>query len=319
MAEPVRPDYSVVIPVYNSETTLAPLYERLTAVFAEMGKRFEVIFVNDCSGDNSKQVLVELAKNHDNVVFVDLLRNFGQHNAVMCGFSQVRGDFAITMDDDMQNPPEEIPKLIAKLESDDLEVVYGSPTNKQHQHYRNVGSDTIHAVLKVLFRLKGNRESSFRLLTRKIVDCLLRFDNTFIFLDGLIYQNTSFVGYVDVEHKPRTVGASNYSLSRLISLSLNLFFSFSITPLRVIFILGMVLFLASLVYGAYIFVARIMGLISFPGFATVMILMSLLFGIMFMFMGVLGEYLGRIAININRAPQYSIRSVTRGDDNNKAS
>jgi len=307
---PEKEKYSVVVPVYNSEGTLGRLYDRLKAVFDRMGAPFEVIFVNDGSVDGSAGICAALADEKDNVVFVDLLRNFGQHNAILCGLTYAAGDYVLTLDDDLQNPPEEIPKLVAALKDGDYEVVYGAPIEKRHQPYRNLGSRMVLGVMGVLFGKIPGKVSSFRLMTRTIKDCILRYKASFTFIDGLIFQNTRYVGFVDVLHEPRAVGSSNYNLKSLVMLATNLFFNFSIAPLRFVFMAGLTLAAGSGLFALWILIAKLTGIITFPGYASIMTYFSLLFGALFMFLGLIGEYVGRIAQGINSAPQFAVRKVT---------
>lgn len=308
-SETVNPAFSVVVPVYNSQGTLEELYRRLSSTFDSMGHSFELIFVNDGSKDNSADILKKLVGKHENVVFVDLLRNFGQHNAILCGFSVAKGDRIITMDDDLQNPPEEIPRMLEIMEQDDLEVVYGIPEKKQHGFHRNLGSGLIQLVIRKLFGTPDGGASSFRIISSTVKDCILRYQANFTFIDGLIFQHTSYVGYQPVRHEQRKVGASNYDLKRLAFLAMNLFFNFSIAPLRFVFLAGFALAAGAGLFALYILYGKLTGLITFPGYASIMVYFSLLFGALFMFLGLIGEYVGRIAQGVNKAPQYAIRKI----------
>lgn len=313
---PANPAYSVVVPVYNSKGTLGELTERLTETFESMGQTFELIFVNDGSKDGSGTILKELAEKNDNVVFVDLLRNFGQHNAILCGLSIATGARVVTIDDDLQNPPEEIPRLVEKLEQDDLEVVYGIPEQKQHDLHRNLGSNLIQLVIRKLFGTPDGGASSFRIISKTVKDCILRYQASFTFIDGLVFQHTSYIGYQPVRHEQRKVGASNYDVRKLALLAMNLFFNFSIAPLRFVFLAGFALAGGAGLFALYILYGKLTGSITFPGYASIMVYFSLLFGALFMFLGLIGEYVGRIAQGVNKAPQYAIRKViSRNRDN----
>jgi len=308
-----NPDYSVIVPVYNSQRTLEMLHQRIRDVFTSMNKPFELILVNDASTDGSSNVLRKLAEENDNVIFVDLLRNFGQQNALLCGLSKAKGDYIITLDDDLQNPPEEIPALIKALLEEDMEVVFGIPHRKKHAPGRNLGTRMVKFVIRKLFGQAKFGASGFRIMTRTLKDCILNYRGNFTFIDGLIFQHTSYVGYTFVEHKEREFGGSNYNFYKLVMLSMNLFFNFSIAPLRFVFIAGFILAAAAGLFAGTIVYGRLSGSVSFPGWASTMTYLSLLFGALFMFLGLIGEYVGRIAQGINRAPQYSIRKVIKKD------
>jgi polyisoprenyl-phosphate glycosyltransferase len=306
------PEFSVVVPVFNSAETVEPLFNELAQVFDGLGRTFEVLFVNDCSRDGSAAVLKRLAESNPNVTFVDLLRNFGQQNATLAGMSKAQGKFVITLDDDLQNPPDQIPLLIKELEEKDLEAVYGIPDDKKHQAYRNVGSSFIHGVLRRLFPHAAGA-SSFRLMSRTLVEAVLQYRAGFPFLDGLIHQNTSYVGYVPVRHEVRAAGTSGYNFRALLMVAMNLFFNFSIAPLRFVFVAGLLLSAGAGLFAVYILIGKLTGVISYPGYASIMVYVSLLFGALFMFLGLIGEYVGRIAQGVNRSPQYAIRKVVKRD------
>ena len=303
------PKYSVIVPVYNSEQTLITLHQRIDGVFASLKKRYELILVNDASEDGSARISKKLAEENENIIFIDLLRNFGQQNAILCGLSKATGNYIITLDDDLQNPPEEIPALIDALKAGDLEVVYGIPDEKKHQLHRNLGTKMVRFVIQKLFGHAKKGASSFRIMTRTIKDCILNYTGSFTFIDGLIFQHTSYVGYQVVTHNERQSGKSNYNFRRLAMLSMNLFFNFSIAPLRFVFVAGFLLAAAAGIFSVAIVIGKLTGYVTFTGWASTMTYLSLLFGALFMFLGLIGEYIGRIAQGINRAPQYSIRSV----------
>ena len=233
-------ELSVVIPVFNAEQTLRDLLARLLVVLSSIGKRFEIIMVNDGSRDDSWRILRELQDCHqDELVVIDLMRNFGQHNALMCGLRNSRGALVITMDDDLQNPPEEIDKLIQCIEHGTFDLVYGYSANKRHGLWRNLGSELTQRFYRAIFRRK-NRVSSYRIIKRTLVESVLSYDRTFTYLDGLFAWNTDRIGEVNVDHHVRRSGRSGYSLKSLLTLALNLFTNFSLVPLQIVSSLGFI-------------------------------------------------------------------------------
>jgi len=220
-------EISVVIPVYNSAQTLRELRERLERVLGDLvGERYEIVFVNDGSTDSSWDILNEMASTSDKIVAVNLTKNFGQHNALMCGFSQAQGMYIITLDDDLQNPPEETPKLFNEIQTG-YDVVYGIFGTKQHSKFRNLGSEFVQFVYRKTFNM-NIRISSFRIIRREIIQRIMSYKKSFTYIDGLISWFTNNIGSVLVEHHQRQEGKSGYSLKKLMVLALNMVTNFSI-------------------------------------------------------------------------------------------
>ena len=246
-----RIDISVVIPVYRSAVTLKELTGRLIRVLDGTGRRYEIIFVDDGSPDDSWRVLSELhAQCPDSVVAVRLTRNFGQHNALMCGFQHVRGRLIVTMDDDLQNPPEEIPKLLQTIEAGDYDVVYGRYIEKKHEPWRNLGSLVVNVFYRLVFRSRIT-VGAFRIIRQDMMPGVLSYNLNFTFVDGLLAWNTQRIGEVPVEHVSRQSGRSGYSLWKLGNLALNLFTNFSLLPLRLVSALGLSIAAAGSLAGFY--------------------------------------------------------------------
>lgn len=302
-------DLSVIIPVYRSRNTLKPLMQRLRQVLDEAGIDYEVVFVNDDSPDDSWAVLCELHREHgDRLRAVRLTRNFGQHNAIMCGFHHARGRLMLTMDDDLQHPPEEIPKLLAAIERDELDVVYGRYDQKRHVPWRNFGSWALNFVYKRVFQLSSDF-TAFRLIRREIVESVLRYQLNFTFIDGLLAWNTNKIGSVLVAHAERSHGRSGYSLRKLLLLSLNLLTNFSLFPLQAATIIGIAASACGLVAGVWYLVLALLGKIAYPGYASTITAILFLGGAQLLALGVIGEYVGRLHLNMNRKPQYLEREV----------
>jgi glycosyltransferase involved in cell wall biosynthesis len=302
-------DLSIVIPVYRSASTLVDLTQRLLAVLGRLGLSHEVIFVDDGSPDNSWQVLRQLQAAHpDRLVAVQLMRNFGQHNALMCGFRHARGDYIITMDDDLQNPPEEIPKLLSAIEAGDFDLVYGIYDSKRHSRWRNAGSTLINVFYRLAFQ-SDVTITSYRIIRRELLQCIFAYDLNFTFIDGLLAWNTQRIGTTLVDHQPRAVSRSGYNLFKLMSLALNLFTNFSLLPLQVISLCGMTSAVGGLLLAAYYLVLYLSYRITWPGYASTIIAVLVLGGTQLLALGVMGEYLGRLHINVNRKPQFVERQV----------
>ena len=301
-------DYSVVIPVYRSEKTLAPLFHRLREVFSGLGKTFEVIFVEDCGQDGSWDVITALKAEHPSeIVALTLARNFGQHNATLCGFHYVRGQWVVTIDDDLQIPPEEIPKLIDEQKRSGAELVYGFFAEKQHGLVQNLGSLAIQKACELTFATKG-KGSSFRLIASSLVEKVRAHHQSFVFVDGLLLWYTRYVSRTQVRHEPRQHGQSGYSLMKLIGLAAHMLFNFTTLPLRWIIYLGILTSAASFVLGV-VFLIR--GLIySVPvGWSSLAVTIFFVGGVILLVLGIIGEYISRIFSLHNARPQFSIKEI----------
>jgi undecaprenyl-phosphate 4-deoxy-4-formamido-L-arabinose transferase len=302
-------DLSVVIPVYRSAAVLPALVRRLMPVLESTGLRYEVVFVEDGSPDDSWRVLSGLQADHaDRVVAIQLMRNFGQHNALMCGFRHARGDHIVTMDDDLQNPPEEIPKLLAAIRAGGFDLVYGAYGEKKHSRWRNAGSSLVNAFYRLTFR-NDVTITSFRIIRRQLLECIFSYNLNFTFIDGLLAWNTQRIGSVPVEHHPRGASRSGYNIFKLISLTFNLFTNFSLMPLQLISFLGLAAAFGGLVVAAVYLLLFLLHRITVPGYASTIIATLVLGGVQLLALGIMGEYLGRLHINVNRKPQYVVREV----------
>jgi undecaprenyl-phosphate 4-deoxy-4-formamido-L-arabinose transferase len=310
-------ELSVVIPVYYSEATLSELAERLLRVLDATGLVYEVIFVDDGSKDGSWPVVTELQARHpDRIVAIELMRNFGQHNALMCGFRHARGEYIVTMDDDLQNPPEEIPKLVAAIRGGNLDVVYGAIEKKAHSAFRNTGSWVVNAFYGMVFDTPVS-VTSFRIVRREVIEKITSYHPNFIYIDGLLAWNTDRIGEVAVEHHARA-GPSGYSLGKLVLLAINLSTNFSLLPLQVASALGLVIAACGMAAGAYYLALTLLAQITVPGYASTIVAVLFLGGVQLIALGIIGEYVGRLHMNVGRKPQYSVRSVLGTDAETRA-
>lgn len=302
-------ELSVVVPVYNSASTLPQLLSRLETSIKQISDAYEIVLVDDGSLDNSWEILKSLKSGTDErLVIVQLMRNYGQHNTLMCGLSLARGEFVVTMDDDLQNPPEEIPKMLAYIKQHGLDLVYGCPNNRNHAAWRNIGSNIVWHFYRTVFR-NPVTPTPFRVMRRQLAQSVQFYDLNFTYLDGLLAWCTSRIGGVEVEHHPRAQGNSGYSLGKLLSLALNLYTNFSLIPLQIVSGLGFVTAASGFLVGIYYLLQYLASNIEVPGFASTIIAILLLGGAQLLALGVIGEYLGRLHLNVNRKPQYVIRHL----------
>ena len=302
-------ELSVVVPVYNSQATIPLLLERLTQALGRLTPHYEIILVEDGGPDGSWQAIEQQRERYcEHLVAVQLMRNYGQHNALMCGLALARGRFVVTMDDDLQNPPEEIGRLLQRIREGGFDLVYGVAKDRQHASWRNLGAAVVWRFYRTVF---GNpiTPTSFRVMRRQLVDSVQFYDLNFTYLDGLLAWCTKRIGAVEVEHHARAEGRSGYSLRKLLLLALNLYTNFSLLPLQVVSLLGFATALSGFAAGLYYLVQYFAHHIEVPGFASTIIAILILGGAQLLALGVIGEYLGRLHLNVNRKPQYVVRTV----------
>jgi glycosyltransferase involved in cell wall biosynthesis len=303
---------SIVVPVYNGASSIAELVHALETLDIEGGH--EIVLVNDGSPDDSLAVCRRLvAQSKVPITLVNLARNFGEHNAIMTGLRHTRGAYVITMDDDLQNPPSEVKRLLEHARASGKDVVYTRYQVKQHAHWRNLGSRFANWVADVLMeKPKGLYLSSFRCMSAFLVQQVTRYEGPFPYVDGLIMQATQEIDTIEVAHLPRASGRSNYTLKRLVRLWLNIFVNFSVMPLHLSTIAGFTLSLIGL--GGVIFVILEALFFEPPqGWASLMAATLLLSGVQLLILGILGEYMGRLFLSANRKPQTVVREVVRSE------
>lgn len=303
-------EYSVIIPVYRGENTLIPLVEKITNFFISNNYSHEIILIYDCGPDNSWEIIKELQNRKENyITAVRLSRNFGQHNALICGFSYAKGSFFVTMDEDGQHDPEDIKLLVNKAKKEKADVVYGKYQIRQHSILRNFTSYLLKKLLSVGLNDLHPDYSSFRLIRREIALATLSMNNSYTFLDGYITWITKNVSSVIVNHNKRTADESSYTLKKLIDHSINIFITFSILPIRIVTFSSFVFFLFSLSYAIYLSFRKIFYSDLIPGFASVMILSGLGIGLILLSLGIIGEYLYRINLKTTQRPNFFVTEV----------
>ncbi|PIQ52189.1 MAG: glycosyltransferase [Comamonadaceae bacterium CG12_big_fil_rev_8_21_14_0_65_59_15] len=302
-------DLSIVVPVYRSAGTLEALLQRLSQVLSPITDRYEIILIDDGSADDSWAVIERLRPAYGkHLVAVQLMRNYGQHNALMCGLGLARGEYVVTMDDDLQNPPEEISKLLVHIKQHGLDLVYGCPPERHHAGWRNLGSMLVLHFYRSVFR-HPITPSPFRIMRHQLAHSVQFYDLNFTFLDGLLAWCTSRIDGIEVAHHPREQGQSGYSLSKLLVLSLNLYTNFSLIPLQLVSGLGFVTALSGFGVGLFYLIQFFASNIEVPGFASTIIAILILGGAQLLALGVIGEYVGRLHLNVNRKPQYVVRQM----------
>jgi glycosyltransferase involved in cell wall biosynthesis len=306
-----NPLFSVVIPVFNSQESLLELHRALSDTFRSLNQTYELIFVNDGSHDGSLAVLRELKKNDPRMMVIDLSRNFGQQNALLCGFQYCSGDYVITLDDDLQNPPQEIPKLYQKIR-EGYDAVFASYRRKKDKIYKNLGSRLIRKLTQKIFNLKnGLRFSSFRIIRREIVEELKLMKTPYPYISGMILNVTRQVANVEVEHKKRPFGQSNYTFGKLVRLALNLLINYSTYPLKVISFGGIVISIVAFSIGIIVLIRKLMSESVRPGWTSTVMLISFFASMFFLIAFIFGEYLKRILAAVEQKKQYSVKTVQR--------
>lgn len=302
-------DFSLVIPVYNSAKSLRELYERINSVFIKMSRTFEIIFVNDCSKDDSLSILKEIHDQHENVTVIDLYANFGQQNALMCGFNYCNGNFVITLDDDLQNPPEEIPKLVEKL-NEGYDAVFGFYTDKKDKFYKNIGSAMIRMLNHRIFNVKNNLSfSSFRIIKKEVIDQIKDNKTKFPYISGMLLGTTRNIANVTLLHEKRKYGKSNYTLNKLLKISFNLLINHSTIPLRFFGYMGLIVSIMAFFISVFIVIRKILAGGAPTGWTSLVVLISFYNIVILIAFFIIGEYISRILKESSNAKQYSIRSI----------
>lgn len=314
-----RPALSIVVPLYRSASTLESLVAQLQTLAVPGGH--EVVLVHDGSPDETLAVArrVLAGARRVPVTLIDLARNFGEHNAVLAGLRHARGRWVVTMDDDLQNPPEEVLALMRAAEAGGHDVVYGHYRAKEHAAWRNWGSTFCNAVAGwVLEKPRGLYLSSFRCLSAFLVAEVIRYEGPFPYVDGLILQATNRIGSVPVEHRARAAGESGYTLRKLVRLWMSMFVNFSVLPLRFATWLGLVMGAAGLAGVGWVAWLWLEGVGPAFGWGSLMAAVLILGGAQLVMIGLVGEYVGRTYLSLNARPQAVVRSVERHEPGHTA-
>ena len=312
--EPDFPSISIVLPVYNARETIANLVVELIADLYKLCS-LEIVLVNDHSRDNSEEICISLFKKYPSYIrFFSLAKNVGEHNAVMAGLNNISGDYAVIMDDDFQNPIQEVKRLIAYATQTKHDVVYTYYEKKRHSLFRNLGSFFNDKVANfMLGKPKDLYLSSFKIIKRTLVDEIIKYDLPFPYIDGLILRSTENIGNFKVKHDARKTGKSGYTFSKLVSLWLNMFINFSILPLRFATLLGFVFAGMGFILGILTIIERIVNPELPQGYTFLFVFIAVISGVQLISVGILGEYIGRFFLSQSKKPQYIIKSAYRDD------
>ena len=298
---------SFVIPCYKSALTIRQVVAEIKETMED--EEFEIILVNDASPDNTFDVIRELCVENVNVIGINLNENFGQHAALMAGFHHVKGDIVVCLDDDGQTPANEAGKLIIAIRQGH-DAVYARYEKKRHSRFRNFGSYINELMARVLLeKPKDLYISSYFAVKRFIVDEMIKYENPYPYVIGLLLRSTKDIVNVDVCHREREVGKSGYTFGKLIMLWLNGFTAFSVKPLRIATATGFVVAIAGFVYGIVTIIRKLLGLNYILGFSGLMSVLLFLGGLNLIMLGLIGEYIGRIYISLNKSPQFIIREI----------
>ncbi len=304
---------SVIVPVYNSERTLLDLVARLKAVLSTIAQGYEIILVNDGSRDGSWTVIEQLCTVHTEVRAFDMMRNYGQHNALLCGIRFARYDKLVTLDDDLQNPPEEIPKLLAKLD-DGYDVVYGKPREMKHGLLRNLASLITKAVLQKAMGAETARSiSAFRAFRTPLRDAFATYRSPFVSIDVLLTWGTTRFAAVEVNHDARVIGHSNYTVRKLFTHALNMVTGFSTWPLQLASFIGFAFTLFGMCVMMFVLASYFVRGTKMQGFTFLASVISIFSGAQLFALGIMGEYMARLHFRTMERPTYTVRSATKPD------
>lgn len=303
---------SYVIPCYCSAKMIRDVVEEITDTMKGLHQyNYEIILVNDSSPDNTFDVIRELSLENENVIGVNLAKNFGQHAALMAGFHQVSGDIIVCLDDDGQTPANEVDKLLACIEKGS-DVVYASYEHKQHSNFRNWGSRVNGKMTEVMLgKPKDLSVTSYFAVRRYVVDEILRYEHCYPYVIGLVLRSTNNICNVSVVHREREIGKSGYTFGKLLSLWINGFTSFSVKPLRVATYLGVVSAACGFFYLIYTIVRYFMFRATPMGWSSLVTIVLVLGGMILVVLGMIGEYIGRLYMCVNVSPQFVIREIVK--------
>ena len=301
--------FSIVIPVYRSAKVLPELHRRLTETLVKLKEDYEILFVEDCGGDSSWEVIEAIAQHDAHVCGIKLSRNFGQHAATICGISKARGKYIITLDDDLEHSPEFIPQLIEKAR-EGYALVYGVFKNRTHSTWRNLTSAFARRAFNAAIPSLNYEYTAFRVIDSSIAKALAEFDSPFPFIDGYLSWLTNNYATVEIPHSARTEGASNYSFRKLFIHTINIFVTFSDLPLRLATWIGLSAFFAGMVWLAVIAGRYFFGGISVSGYASIMAGILLFGGVQLLVLGIFGEYLSRMNFKSSKKPLFLVAHTT---------
>lgn len=303
---------SFVVPCYRSQATLPSVIREIQETMEGLSQyTYEVVLVNDCSPDNTFDSIRELCRENKNITGINLAKNFGQHSALMAGFHQVKGDIIVCLDDDGQTPADEVGKLLEGIEKG-ADVVYAQYAHKHHSGFRNWGSHVNELMTRIMLgKPKDLYVSSYFAARRFVVDEMIKYEYPYPYVIGLVLRTTKNIVNVEVNHRDRMEGTSGYTLGKLLGLWFNGFTAFSVKPLRIATVTGAGCAFLGFAYGIYTIIKKIFinppGLVT--GFSALMSVLVFMGGMLMLMLGLVGEYMGRMYISMNRSPQYVVREI----------
>ncbi|MBR6256384.1 MAG: glycosyltransferase family 2 protein [Lachnospiraceae bacterium] len=301
---------SFVIPCYRSEKTIEAVVAEIREKMNTLPEyEWELVLVNDCSPDGTLQVIKHIAEEDKRVTVIDFARNFGQHSALMAGLRQTKGDIVICLDDDGQTPADQADRLLDALKAG-ADVAYARYQHKRHSGFRNFGSHVNELMARfMLGKPKTLQVSSYFAAKRYIINDMIRYENSYPYVIGLVLRSTNNIVNVDVDHRAREIGSSGYTLKKLLDLWMNGFTSFSVKPLRIATVMGVIAAIVGFIYGIVIIIQHFILPDRVQGFASLAAILVFFGGMMMIMLGLLGEYVGRIYISLNNSPQYVIKEI----------
>lgn len=298
--------YSVVIPVFNSSQSIKLVVQKTVEFFENKELNYEIILINDGSKDYSWDEIKKLSLSNRKIKSINLLKNYGQHIAMKCGLIKSKGDWVITIDDDLQNNPNEIKKLIDKA-NNGYDLVIGNYKEKKHNLIRRIGSKIINKlVLKIFYGGKNIKLSNFRIIKRDIIQRFLEVSYTYPYIPGLLLSLSLNASNVDVAHNERLFGKSNYTINKIVKLVFNIVFGFSLMPLNFIILLGFFFSALSFLIGAIFLFLKVISVVSVPGWTSIIVLISIFNGLIFLILGMIGQYIIKFAKPSNIHEKYFI-------------
>lgn len=298
---------SIVVPTYNSEQMLPTLVERLDQVLSRLAPTYEIILVNDGSQDRSWEAIERLARQNRRVIGINLSRNYGQHNALLCGIKTAQYEIIITMDDDLQNPPEEIPKLLYKM-AEGYDVVYGVPVKGQHNFWRNITSNITKLAIRHIIGVRHAQDiSTFRAIRGRVLGIFHEYKDNIVSIDVLLSWVTTKFYAIPVTHYSRQSGTSNYTLFKLINHAMTIITGFSVLPLQLAIVVGIIFILFGTGILLYVIIYYFTYGSIVPGFFSLAAIISLFSGAQLFSIGIIGEYLGRLFVRSMGRPPFFIR------------
>lgn len=303
---------SFVIPCYRSKNTIESVIEEITSTMLNLNTYdYEIVLINDCSPDDTFDVIRKLAEQNSRITGINLAKNFGQHAALMAGFRHAKGDIIVCLDDDGQTPANEVGKLLEKIK-DGFDVVYASYEHKQHSLFRNLGSKVNSKMTEILLgKPKQLMITSYFAARRFVIEEMIRYENCYPYVIGLVLRTTKNICNVSVSHRLRQEGSSGYTIGKLVNLWMNGFTSFSVKPLRMATYFGIFSSICGFIFLIYIVIAYFLKNSAPVGWSSTMAIMLLLGGVILVVLGIIGEYVGRIFMCSNVAPQYVVREIVK--------